>query len=279
MALALDPELEVAHIFWPRTFFLTQSLSHPYFNQPTPTMASEPFRFLDLPAELRCAVYEYIDIETRLYAVDDLFPAFSDETETTPKAAIIIKDIPTAILATCRCVYAEAQPILASKLNQIRNEKHVHFIVDSWSFHTLFESAGSLRFAFLNDKKEAYENLCSKDPPWMKTLDFARNCGNYMRMIEPTKMTITIKMLEDVSNSQCSLDELDDLFWANNFGVAKFNLQLYNIDEEHLYLIDDYWQWGGSGGDFNDSPFPLTYREIEETEWDELWAIEELVGL
>jgi hypothetical protein len=96
-------------------------------------MASdEPFRFLDLPAELRCMVYERLDIETRVFTVSYL----PSEPGTISMA---VKRLSKSILASCRLIYTEAASILTSRSQHLLDHEPLHFIVDTVSFDALFD--------------------------------------------------------------------------------------------------------------------------------------------
>jgi hypothetical protein len=65
-------------------------------------MATQPFRFLDLPPELRCIVYEQIGIRTKHHTLEST-NAPDKYSETT----LVSKSLPVQILATCRLINDE----------------------------------------------------------------------------------------------------------------------------------------------------------------------------
>ncbi|KAG9196175.1 hypothetical protein G6011_01296 [Alternaria panax] len=95
-------------------------------------MLDKPFRFLDLPAELQYIVYEQIEISTCHCRLKDLAFEYKFEEETTPASymTLIVKTLPVELLATCHLIYEEAAPVLASKLETLRDEPS-QFIIDS----------------------------------------------------------------------------------------------------------------------------------------------------
>ncbi|KAF2824062.1 hypothetical protein CC86DRAFT_248540, partial [Ophiobolus disseminans] len=83
----------------------------------------EPFRFLDLPPELRCMVYEELEIATRRHVLSDVDVREASSWEP-PQAVdlamtLVRKSIPVAILRTCRIINEEATPLLARKLRHL----------------------------------------------------------------------------------------------------------------------------------------------------------------
>jgi hypothetical protein len=70
-----------------------------------PQRFDQPFHFLDLPAELRCMVYENLDAETRFYTIKILDHPKSSEPCTV---SIAIKSFSSYILTTCRLIHDEA---------------------------------------------------------------------------------------------------------------------------------------------------------------------------
>jgi hypothetical protein len=116
---------------------------NPPSSAPSPSRDDQPFRFLDLPPELRLMVYKEIDPHTRHYRLKD--PAFQPNSDDIPPSYItlVTKSLPVALLATCRLINAEAAPILAPKLKKLRKEAP-HFIVDSASFGNLIEDKHSI---------------------------------------------------------------------------------------------------------------------------------------
>jgi hypothetical protein len=60
-------------------------------------MATQPFRFLDLPPELRYIVYEQIDSTTKHHTLESINAPNNPSTVT-----LVHISLPVQILATCR---------------------------------------------------------------------------------------------------------------------------------------------------------------------------------
>jgi hypothetical protein len=290
MAIALDPERSHVYIL-PSTLppLLSHLSLHIARNEQSPIMATEPgkaikpvksvketepFRFMDLPAELRCAVYELLDAETRLRSIDDLYICrHLGKKPSTSKAAIMVKDVPTAILATCRIVNDEAAPILGPKLKKVRQNEPIHLILDSCNFNTFMPRSSSLQFAFVN-KQKASKKLLLTDATYSKTVEFIHKCGAYMKSIKSGKMIVTVKSHSEATRSDFAFTDLfDDMFWKTNFGVTKLDMHLFNFDEDDIEPVDNWCGFYEQEGMAHPK-----YRVIEETEWNEIWTSEEVNG-
>ena len=91
-----------------------------------------PFRFLDLPKELRFMVYEHLAISTKQYLLTPLednsgfqvsvLPQKDTGVSQTrpPALTITLHTLPVQIFSTCSLVYSEALPFLSRKLDVIR---------------------------------------------------------------------------------------------------------------------------------------------------------------
>jgi hypothetical protein len=85
----------------------------------------EPFRFLDLPAELRLMVYEFIPFSTCHITM------CNEEISPPPTATttLVIKSLSVGIPGTCKLLDTEAFPIHRPKLEALRAEP-VHFVIE-----------------------------------------------------------------------------------------------------------------------------------------------------
>jgi hypothetical protein len=122
---------------------------NPPSSAPSPSRDDQPFRFLDLPPELRLMVYKEIYPHTRHYRLKD--PVFQPNSADIPPSYItlVAKSLPVALLAICRLINAEAAPVLAPKLKKLRKEAP-HFIVDSASYVSLTHEDDSIAEQVVN---------------------------------------------------------------------------------------------------------------------------------
>jgi hypothetical protein len=75
---------------------------------------AQPFRFLDLPKELRLMVYDLLPNQTERIQ----FCSKQDTNYGTGSLTLLITCVPTAILRTCRQIKTEAKDIVRKRANQ-----------------------------------------------------------------------------------------------------------------------------------------------------------------
>jgi hypothetical protein len=89
----------------------------------TQKRALQPFRFLDLPAELRCMVYEELDVVTRRHTLSDsdVRQAHQEDVYEEHDLSITLtrNSLPVAVLRVCKQVQSEVASFLAPKLRQL----------------------------------------------------------------------------------------------------------------------------------------------------------------
>ncbi|KAF2715379.1 hypothetical protein K504DRAFT_497254 [Pleomassaria siparia CBS 279.74] len=112
---------------------------------------SKPFHFLDLPAELRLKVYEYIQLRTVRDEFDPLRrrPNAAEDDDVGDSFALISYITPWPILATCHQVYYEARSIIAAKMEDLRENadysRGVHIETDTSGLKTLGVRGGIIQ--------------------------------------------------------------------------------------------------------------------------------------
>lgn len=132
------------------TFTYTPSLSHQRYTSTShlrrhlqsSNMASAPedqqtFRFLDLPEELRCWVYDSIDFPTTGHVLDraqsrilkGAWPVPPKKQVYDSRATLIRPHAPLEILGTCHLINEAARPILKRKMEHFRLQP-VRYLVD-----------------------------------------------------------------------------------------------------------------------------------------------------
>lgn len=120
-------------------------------------LESVPFRFLDLPKELRFMVYENLTISTRQLRLLPLEEGLQIDQRTKlssadqPGITVKLQTLQVQVFTTCRIVYSEALPFLSRKLDKIR-ETIPRIIVDSDCLYTYaLDSTQTLLCALLDD--------------------------------------------------------------------------------------------------------------------------------
>jgi hypothetical protein len=113
---------------------------------------TKPFRFLDLPPEIRLMVYDQIDATTHLHVYDGhqvyghcfhVRPSDGGtKIEPNDKTLTIVSihsTLSTSILRISRLIHMEAYPIFAKKLQALANEP-LRFVADVAGAHILHSS-------------------------------------------------------------------------------------------------------------------------------------------
>jgi hypothetical protein len=108
---------------------------------------------LDLPPELRCMVYEYLQVTTRRHEMDlpeDEYIRGAWECRVT----LVPKHLPVVILAVWHLIRNKALPYLEPKLTVLRDRNHSYIATDYMSFWPLSIAKDSLASIF-NQRKKA----------------------------------------------------------------------------------------------------------------------------
>jgi hypothetical protein len=113
-----------------------------------------PFRFLDLPPELRCSVYEAIACPTTWHVLDRVQSHVNERYWPIPplkqvydsRVTLITPHTPHAIgiLVTCRLIHNESRPILKRKVQDCRT-RPLRYLVDWCAMSALVTPWGRMR--------------------------------------------------------------------------------------------------------------------------------------
>jgi hypothetical protein len=166
------------------------------------TVNQQPFRFLDLPAELRCWVYENIEFPTTWHVLDRTL-AFINKRDwpVPPKAQVyesrvtlIRPHTPLEILMTCRLVNEEAHPILKRKAEYCGFQP-IRYLVDYSAAWALVGASSALRSCLgvadggigrrENNAVRNFLQMCAL------YLSRTRRTQNGLRGVQTIEMTIT----------------------------------------------------------------------------------------
>ncbi|KAF2026054.1 hypothetical protein EK21DRAFT_116161 [Setomelanomma holmii] len=134
--------------------------------------AEDVFRFLDLPTELRCMVYELIDHEAQNISIhlssSDLFGE-----DLTKSIVLTSNGLPVALLATCRLVRIEAQPFFKPKPEASRTTERFRITAGSKCGSVLMKRRNNLMDVVKNRRKAHNLGASFQLPEWcsLGTLD------------------------------------------------------------------------------------------------------------
>jgi len=264
------------------------------------TMIKQSCPFLDLPAELRSLVYEYLDvrIRTRLYRLK------TPETTRTGNATITVVfkslSVSKSILATCRVCYYEAKPLFAPLLHQLRYLEPLHFIVDCASFDMVFgknKHGHGLAAAIATQLQEWREHgddfswapdslsigrwtfhpsqvgmwTLDVDEMWYRTfLGFVRKCASYVRRRDSGKLMVTVREFGVNTNQEFDYYRLLDarLYWRAELAPAGFELRIVGFREEFAQTLARFF---GARNPLAPKIHRTSFRAISEAEWNDRW--------
>jgi hypothetical protein len=260
--------------------------------------ATQPFRFLDLPTELRCLVYEQLDIRTRLHRL--MFPYSSvpedkGEIEAAPAILVAVKSLPVAILATCRLCLKEASPILEPKLYQLQYGEPLHLISDRLHAHTMINVFLALTEAFKNppDMGEAithatenrharglWNQTSDLDDAWHATYqEFLRKCASYVRLRPTGRMIVSAQRdqphlsnaphVSDMERGRKLRDLVFRLRWSDT-AAKDLELRIFDFPANEEHII----RWI-----FRYPPLRKRFIAINERDWSNIWAGNEVVDV
>jgi hypothetical protein len=142
------------------------------------TIPQKYFRLLDLPAELRCMVYENIDFVATRHDLNRADAQISERSWPMPPLSVANDSTITLIrpqasldiLATCRIVRQEATPILQRKMQNCKRQP-LRYLVDygaAWALMHPMAEVGSciglpkwLTMPHAQSQVQEFKSLCS----------------------------------------------------------------------------------------------------------------------
>ncbi|KAI4679097.1 uncharacterized protein J4E88_006390 [Alternaria novae-zelandiae] len=194
-------------------------------------MSAPPFRFLDLPAELRCMVYEALDVATRKEKYnptrkheppyvqieqDDSWP------QGNGKLVMYRRALPMSILATCRLVNKEAAPIIAQKLQKMVKEP-VRFRMNWKAANWVQNDPDS---CLTNSPEQALAGARSSD----SISRFVSTCNSYLAGVGLSRLvgTSTADVEATIASSELDYRSLG-WSWALTCGFFEGLCQVYCV--------------------------------------------------
>jgi len=142
-----------------------------------------PFRFLDLPPELRVMVYKSFSLVTRRHTLHqrdelaDIWPVKAGQPWTMEMFRKSHAGI--ALLTTCRIINVEATPIFQVLLSKLK-EQPVRFILDLHALRTLIDSEGWLVHCFPSTSLSPLEDLSGADRLPLEVRTFVRSSYSFL---------------------------------------------------------------------------------------------------
>jgi hypothetical protein len=157
-----------------------------------------PFRFLDLPPELRCCVYNHIDSPTICHTLDrvdshieeNYWPISPKEQIYDSRITLIKPPNPRLIdiLLTCRLINEEARPILKRRI-----EMPVRYLVEYSAARAILSYGGILRTCLVVaalSSAHGNESVCTRT--FLNTCQLA--ISQTRRTMDRTRCPRTIEM-------------------------------------------------------------------------------------
>jgi hypothetical protein len=186
-----------------------------------------PFRFLDLPRELRYMVYERISFETSRHELKDFewipgrwemrdshpMPEWvCDDTMMSdhPSMILVTKSLPVAILASCRLINAEARRFLAPKLALLQDSERFHFNIHVDAIDTFFALHNDDTTQDGVSSYTLYNKTYTQDSPEYPEIDsFVRKASSLAYRGFPRTTSIAIRYSDQYNHDEQE-EDLDD---------------------------------------------------------------------
>jgi hypothetical protein len=269
--------------------------------------SDQPFHFLALPTELRHWVYRSLEPHTRLFTLLDA--SAPNDTTIRPTIALVTRSLPIGILGTEQITNAEAVRILGPRLpymrDHLQNVDPLHFVVDSYSFNTMFQGPFSLATAIARQRRAIQHTGAAPwrpmelavQNPWEEHVDhdigsemydafftFIDRCAEYSLTKRSGKLVVTVHPhLSDETHDAFNPYALLNLdFWSQEFGIKSIELQTYKLDHDRVASIQRRFNMGTALAHplttqgVIPAEWTITTRAIDEAEWNAIDGAEKV---
>jgi hypothetical protein len=219
-----------------------------------PVMSTPSFRFLDLPAELRCMVYEAIEVTTRKDVLDVSrnYSTLKEDSAITMLRGALAR----SILATSHLVNKEASPIMARKIQIMANEP-IRFLM-SWRVALITRDFLFNCFDMLTEEKNASQYQTSDQAK------FFRSCSSYCVMAGNQSMhkthffNVEFTITKTAGKFMYRSPDLTSFCRMGNDSGICFKAFFQAELSHSAYVLD-----------FRLEPHGITLRNLTDAEWSE----------